>query len=165
MDTTSRYVTDLGDWDLPRAEELEFQLLQELIAKTQASALTAEILGEELYAVFFDGLRKIAGAVVNETIEYWLKGFTNGGDGKLPELCIEFPYLLHNEDVGALTLDYCVDNQDGTRTRLHRMDLPTALIECLERIEGRAGVTHKAPSVMAAALRSLAQQLEHATFA
>jgi hypothetical protein len=116
MDTTPRYVTDLGSWDLLRTEALEGRLLDELITKTRGKVLRPDVLGEELYSVFFDRLREIAGIVVNETIEYWLKGLTDGNDGAYPELCVEFPYLQHNESVDALTMDYCVDNQDGTRT-------------------------------------------------
>lgn len=73
------------------------------------------------------------------------------------------PYLLHNESVDALTMDYCVDNQDGTRTRLHRINLANALLEYLEKAQDRAGA-HKAPRVIATELRALAQQLENATF-
>jgi hypothetical protein len=82
MDLSPRYVTDLPSWELPRADEFEVRLLEELIASTRASTLKPETLGEELYAVFLDRLREIAGVVINETIEYWLKGFTNGLNGK-----------------------------------------------------------------------------------
>jgi len=88
MGTPSRYVTDLRGWELPRADELELQLLDELIKKTRGKALTPGVLGEELYSVFIDRLRVIAGASVNEAIEYWLKGL---GNGSHPELCAEFP--------------------------------------------------------------------------
>lgn len=164
MGTTSRYVTDLGSWELPRTDAFEERLLDELITKTRAEVLRPEVLGEELYGVFLDRLRKIAGVVVNETIEYWLKGLTDGRDGEYPELCVEFPYLQHNESVDALTMDYCVDNQDGTRTRLLRTDLRTALTRLVETMDEGTGVARTlAKVVMAAELRALAQQVESAT--
>jgi hypothetical protein len=163
MGMTSRYVTELGSWDLLRVEELEGRLLDELITKTRPEVLSPEVLGEELYGVFLARLREIAGVVVNETIEYWLKGLTDGHNGRYPELCLEFPYLQHNERVDALTIDYCVDNQDGTRTRLHRIDLRTALTGIVERIHEDTGVELTlAKVVVAAELRALAQQLESA---
>lgn len=165
MDLSPRYVTDLPSWELPRADEFEVRLLKELTASTRASALTPEILGEELYAVFLNRLREIAGVVVNETIEYWLRGLTNGLNGKHPELCVEFPYVLHNENVSALTMDYCVDNQDGTRTRLLRTDLPSALTEYLKRIQRGTYVGHTTSTVIAAELRALAQQIDDGTLA
>jgi hypothetical protein len=161
MGTTSRYVTDLKNWDLLRVEALEGRLLDELITKTHGKDLRPEVLGEELYSVFFDRLREIAGVVVNETIEYWLMGLTDGNDGRYPELCVEFPYLQHNESVDALTMDYCVDNHDGTRTRLHRTDLRTALTGLVERMHDEIGVKRMLRKVVVAAeLRALAQQLE-----
>jgi hypothetical protein len=164
MDTTSRYVTDLGSWELPRTDAFEERLLDELITKTRAEVLRPEVLGEELYSVFLDRLREIAGVVVNETIEYWLKGLTDGRDGAYPELCVEFPYLQHNDRVDALTMDYCVDNQDGTRTRLHRTNLRTALTGFVERMhEGTGAERTLVKVVVAAELRALAQQLESAT--
>lgn len=39
MDTTSRYVTDLGSWDLPGTDGFEERLLDELINKTRAEVL------------------------------------------------------------------------------------------------------------------------------
>lgn len=47
----------------------------------------------------------------------------------------EFPYLQHDESVDALTMDYCVANQDGTRMRLLRTNMRTALTELLERMD------------------------------
>jgi hypothetical protein len=92
------------------------------------------------------------------------EGLTDGNDGAYPELCVEFPYLQHNESVDALTMDYCVDNQDGTRTRLLRTDMRTALTELLERIDDDGtGLECRLAKVMAAELRALAQQVESAT--
>jgi hypothetical protein len=155
MGTTSYYVTDLGSWDLPCTEALEKRLLDELVTKTRGKALRPDVLGEELYGVFLARLRAIAGAVVNETIDYWLKGLADGNDGANPELCVEFPYLQHNESVDALTMDYCVHNQDGTRTRLHRIDMRTALTQLLDD-----GVDRRQAKVVAGELRALARQLE-----
>jgi hypothetical protein len=164
MGTTARYVTDLRNWDLLRAEGLEHRLLKELITKTRGKALRRDVLGEELYSVFLDRLRDIAAVVVNETIEYWLRGLTDGNDGAYPELCVEFPYLQHNERVDALTMDYCVDNQDGTRTRLLRTDMRTALMGLVERMhdEGTDVEPMLTKVVVAAELRALAEQLESA---
>lgn len=163
MNTKPRYVTDLRRWDLPRAEELEYRLLEELTPNMRVRLLRPELLGEELYAVFLARLRDIAGVVVNETIEYWLKGLTDGLNGEYPELCVEFPYLQHNDSVAALTIDYCVDNQDGTRTRLHRIELSATLAQLVEKIHERTGVVHKSTRIIAAELRALAEQLENAT--
>jgi hypothetical protein len=160
MGTTSRYVTDLISWNLPRVEALEERLLEELITKTRGKALRPEVLGEELYSAFLDRLREIAGVVVNETIEYWLKGLTDGLDGTFPELCVEFPYLQHKESVDALTMDYCVDNQDGTRTRLNRTNMRTALTRLMERNHEGTSVERRLAKVVGAELRALAQQLE-----
>jgi len=159
MDTGLRYVDDLGSWDLPRAEELESRLLEELTTNMRVRLLRPEILGEELYAVLFARLREIAAVVVNETISYWVKGLADGNDGASPELCVEFPYLQH-ESVEPLVVDYCVDNQDGTRTRLHRIDLSTALTDCVDRMEYRGREVSKITKAMATELRALAQQLE-----
>ncbi|WP_129646406.1 hypothetical protein [Peristeroidobacter agariperforans] len=126
-DGPSRYVTDLSGWELPRTQALEDQLLEELVTKTRGRAPTPEVLREELYGVFLSHLREIAGAAVDETIEYWLKGLAEGFNGTYPELCVEFSYLQHDECVDALTIDYCVDNQDGTRTRLHCTNVRTAM--------------------------------------
>jgi len=163
MDTPSRYVTDLRSWELPRAQALEDQLLEELITKTRGKALTPDVLGEELYGTFLDRLRDISSAVVNETIEYWLKGLTDGLNGSRPELCMEFPYLQRAESIDALTIDYCVDNQDGTRTRLHRISMRTALVRNVDRICEHAGVERRLTRVIAAELRALAHELESAT--
>lgn len=64
MDTTSRYVTDLGSWELPSTDSFEERLLDELISKIRAEVLRPEVLGEELYRIFLDRLREIAGVVV-----------------------------------------------------------------------------------------------------
>lgn len=117
-------------------------------------------MGEELYSVFIDRLRVIAGASVNEAIDYWLKGL---GNGSHPELCAEFPYLNQDESVDALTVDYCVDNEDGTRTRLNRINLGTALIDRIERTHEYTAVERRLIRTVATELRGLAQQLEIAT--
>jgi len=163
MGTPSRYVTDLRGWELPRADELELQLLDELIKKTRGKALTPEVLGEELYGVFIDRLRVIAGAYVNETIEYWLKGLGNAAVASHSELCAEFPYLNQEESVDALTVDYCVDNEDGTRTRLNRINLGTALIDRIERTHEYTAVERRLVRTVVTELRGLAQALERAT--
>lgn len=111
-----QYVTALKEWELPRLNDLEDKLLDDLVAKAPARYLNRERLGEELYGWFLDRLRELVQPAVNETIEYWLKGLADGNDGDSPQLCIEFPFLQRLENVEALTVAYCVDNQDGTRT-------------------------------------------------
>jgi hypothetical protein len=70
--------------------------------------------------------------MVNETIEYWLRGLADGNDGRFPELSVEFPYLERDEEVDALTVAYVIANEDGTRTELLR----TTLGQVLERALG-----------------------------
>jgi hypothetical protein len=153
------YVQDLKAWDLLRLEELEIKLVDELVAaKPRVTYFDREHLGEELHAHFLDRLRDLAGTAVIESIDYWMKGLADGHDGEFPELCFEFPYLQRYEDVDALTVAYCIDNEDGTRTELNRVTLERVLTELLKNdppacMKRRARVT-------AAKLRDLAERIE-----
>ena len=160
--THRQYVTALKEWELPRLDELEDKLLEDLVAKAPARYLNRERLGDELYGWFLDRLRELVQPAVNETIEYWLRGLADGNDGDSPELCIEFPYLKRAENVEALTLAYCIDNQDGTRTEILRVTLQEALEHALDAedtITSDASRRTKT-KVVAAELRALADRIE-----
>ncbi len=153
-----KYVEDLKAWDLPRLEELERKLVDELAGKVRTMYFDRDLFAEEFYPVFLDRLRELAGTAVFETIDYWMKGLADGNDGEFPELCFEFPHLQRYEDVDALTVAYCVENGDGSRTELNRVTLDGVLIPLLEndpparmRRRARATVTK---------LRDLAEKLE-----
>lgn len=163
VDVTHRqYVTALKEWELPRLNDLEDKLLDDLVAKAPARYLNRERLGEELYGWFLDRLRELVQPAVNETIEYWLRGLADGNNGDSPELCIEFPYLQRAENVEALTVAYCIDNQDGTRTEILRVTLQEALEHALDAedtITSDASRRTKT-KVIAAELRALADRIE-----
>lgn len=72
-------------------------------------------------------LRELAECAVNETLEYWLKGLSDGDNGSWPELCVELPYLEHGEVTEPLSLTYCVDSAHDTRIELNRTTLGTVL--------------------------------------
>ena len=154
----SKYIRNLKAWSLPRVEDLEDQLVDELAAKARAMYFDRALFAEEFYPVFVDRLREVAGTISNTVIDYWAKGYADGNDGQYPELCVEFPYLQQNEDVDPLTIAYLVDNEDLSRTELNRVSLDKVLIELLdndppEHVERRAMVT-------AAKLRELADKIE-----
>jgi hypothetical protein len=87
------YVQDLKTWDLPRLEDLERQLTDEFGPKARVVFLTKEREGDQLQSLFLERLRELAGTAVNEILEYWLKGLTDGCNGQFPELCVEVPFL------------------------------------------------------------------------
>ena len=154
-----KYVRDLKAWELPRLDDLEAKLVDELTARAPKVFGEREGVNEELYTLFFDRLREMAGAAVNEIIEYWLKGLADGNDGQFPEFCVEFPYLERNENTDSLTLAYCVDNEDGTRTELNRVTLERVLIRVTEeRASNATSCSHL--KVMACELRALAARLD-----
>lgn len=154
---TRRYVQDLKTWDLPRVEELERQLTEEFGPKARVVFLGSERSGGQLQGLFLERLREIAGVAVNEILEYWLKGLTDGHDGLYPELCVELPHLERGEDSPALTLTYCVDNEDGTRTELNRV----ALEKVFDRIlDGLAPLHPSRLEATARDLRAVARTLE-----
>ena len=153
-----QYVSDLKTWDLPRLEDLEERLTDEFAAKARVVFLDSERSGGQLHALFLERLREMAGAAVNEILEYWLKGLTDGCNGHFPELCVELPYLERSEGTDPLTLAYCVDNEDGSRTELNRVTLECVLERILE--EGVSAADPARIKIVARELRTLAQTLE-----
>jgi hypothetical protein len=154
-----KYVRDLKAWELPRLDDLEEKVVEELAVKARAIYVDRDGFSEELYTLLLDRLRELAGTAVNEIIEYWLKGLVDGNDGQFPEFCVEFPYLERNENADALTVAYCVDNEDGTRTELNRTTLERALMRLLER-ETAPDQAKRRVKVVACELRALAEKLE-----
>jgi hypothetical protein len=153
---------NLKDWELPALDELEENLVRDLARKKLAIYLDEETLGRELHTLIFDRVRKLAQTAVNEAITYWLQGLGDGNEAQFPELCVEFPYWeLHDENVEPLTIAYNVDNQDGTRTQLNRIDLAKALMRVVCS-EDRGASTAQRISVMAGELRNLANRLDSA---
>ena len=161
MRQPGKYVQDLPAWDLPRVEDLQDRLLEELSAKARRLLVNHEAFDEEVLAVFLARLREMAAATVNETIEYWLKGLADGNDGQFPEFCVEVPYLERGENTDSLTLAYCVDNEDGSRTELNRVTLERILLRAAE--ETRADDAHSCLKVVACELRLLAGRLDALT--
>jgi hypothetical protein len=154
-----KYVRDLKAWELPRLEDLEAKLVDELAVRASDLFGDREGFEERLRTLFFDPLCEMAGAAVNEIIEYWLKGLADGNDGQFPEFCVEFPYLERNENTDALTLAYCVDNEDGTRTELNRVTLERALMRVMEKnVAPMAGVSRL--KVVACELGALATRID-----
>jgi len=155
----NKYVTDLKAWELPRLADLEDDLVDQLLAELPPG-FDRERLGEDLYERFMARLRELAQTVVNETIEYWLKGLVDGNNGRHPELCVEVPYLERGEEVDALTVAYAVDNENGTRSELLRTTLSAVLFRCMQQ-RGPTNRDRRA-RVVAAELRSLAARIEGA---
>lgn len=155
-----QYVRDLKTWDLPRLEDLEERLIEEFAAKARVVFLDGERSGGgQLRALFLDRLRELAGTAVNEILEYWLKGLTDGWNGQFPQLCVELPFLERGEGTDPLALAYCVDNEDGSRTELNRVTL-TSVLERV--IDDPVSPADPARLRMAAGeLRALARTLEH----
>lgn len=153
-----QYVQDLKTWDLPRLEDLEERLIEEFAAKARVVFLDGERSGGQLRALFLDRLRELAGAAVNEILEYWLKGLTDGCNGRFPELCVELPFLERREGSDPLVLAYCVDNEDGSRTELNRVTLGSVLERILD--EGDSGADPARLRLVARHLRALAGTLE-----
>ena len=65
---------------------------------------------------------------------------------------------LRYEDVDALTVAYCVDNEDGTRTELNRVTLERVLMQLLEN--DPPACMKRRTRVTAAKLRDLAEKTE-----
>lgn len=155
----NRYVRDLVAWQLPRLEDLEDRIVEELATEARGILVKRAGFEEELYSLLLNRLRELAGTAVNETIEYWLKGLADGNDGQFPECSVEFPYLERNENTNSLTLAYCVDNEDGTRTELNRVTLERALMRAVEAQSAPGDATARL-KVVACELRVLAARLE-----
>jgi hypothetical protein len=144
-----RYVQDLKSWDLPRLEDLERRLTDEFGPKARVVFLGNEREGGQLQGLFLERLRELAGAAVNEILEYWLKGLNDGCNGQFPELCIELPFLERSEGQEPLMLAYCVDNDDGSRTELNRVTLDLVMRRILQQLPSPS------PSRLEAAARAL----------
>lgn len=154
-----QYVEDLREWELPRLDDLEDKLVDDLAAKARSLYFDRELFAEEFYPVFLDRLRELAGRTVNETIEYWLKSLADGHDGQFPELAVELPYLERSESTDALTVAYCVANEDGTRTELIRAPLERVLRRVIEDRDRPEDMDQRI-KVVACELRTLAAALE-----
>jgi hypothetical protein len=152
-------VLNLPDWELPHLDDLEWTLVESLVAQVRLKGTGSESLEDALHEVLHEHLLKLVERAVNETIEYWLKGLGDGNDGDWPELCIELPYLEHGEATEPLTLAYHVENADGTRTEINRTTLGAVLSRILEEPSPLVRQTDRARA-MAAELRQLAQRLE-----
>lgn len=156
------YVLNLAEWELPRSDDLEYALAEELAAKARRKELDAESLADAFHTCLHDRLPQLVESAVNETIEYWLKGLGDGNNGHWPELCVEFPYLEHREITDPLTLTYCVDNGDDTRTELNRTSLGAVMARFLDDPDPAARLRGRA-KVVADELRKLAQKFEELT--
>lgn len=153
------YVLNLQDWELQRLDDLEWPLVERLAEAARVRRLDAGSLEDALYDVVHASLVQFAETAVNETIEYWLKGLGDGNDGRWPELCVELPFLEHRETAEPLTLTYCVDNTDGTRTELNRTTLDAVISRLLDDADPPTSITGRA-KIVAFALRQLADRLE-----
>lgn len=151
------YVLNLPGWELPRVDDLEYALVEELAAKARRVAPGS--LKDAFHDLLHERLVSLVESAVNETIEYWLKGLGDGNNGRWPELCVELPYLERGEIANPLTLSYCVDNCDDTRTELNRTTLDAVIARFSEAVDLPARIPGRA-KVMAAKLRELAQTLE-----
>jgi hypothetical protein len=160
--TRVTYINDLKGWELPRSEDLEDQLLDELIAKARIPYFDRDRLGDEFQHRLIDGLRELVQSMVNETLEYWLKGLADGWDGQFEEVAVEFPYLERDENVDPLTVTYVVANEDGTRTELLRTTLGQVLDRCFESENSTAADRKPRARVIAAELRALAAKIDGA---
>lgn len=154
-----RYVLNLPDWELPRLDDLVWTLVEELGETAHRTRFRPEVLKDAFHDVLHGRIVEVAESTVNETIEYWLKGLADGNNGRWPELCVELPYLERRETTEPLTVAYCVDNADDTRTELNRTTLDAVISRLLENADPPTGVTGRA-KIVAFALRQLADRLE-----
>ncbi|MBS0377226.1 MAG: hypothetical protein JSS29_01970 [Proteobacteria bacterium] len=147
---------DLRTWDLPRLEDLEYRLTEEFEPRAQVVFFDRKE-GTLIRREFLQRLRELAGVAVNETLEYWLRGLTDGLNGRYPDLNVELPYLELGEEVDPLTLAYCVDNADGSRTELLRVSLK-AIVE--RATGGRTDVSGLRLRRLSIALGALARSVD-----
>lgn len=159
MNTPRRYVLNLPDWELPRLDDLEWALVERLAEAAQKTRFHPELLKDSLHDILHCRITKLAESTVNEAIEYWLKGLGDGNNGRWPELCVALPFLERRETTEPLTLAYCVDNADDTRTELNRTTLEAVVSRLFEEADPPASVAGRA-KIVAFALRQLAERLE-----
>lgn len=82
MNTPRRpYVLNLPEWELPRLDGLEFELVEELAAAARAKRIDRESLEDVFSELLHQRLLKFVEPAVNEAIEYWLKGLGDGNNG------------------------------------------------------------------------------------
>lgn len=149
----------LPEWELPRLDDIEYELIEKLAAIARRKGTESESLEDGFSFFLHRRLRKVVESAVNETIEYWLKGFGDGNNGNWPELCVELPYLEHGKKVDPLTLTYCVQSREDTRTELNRTTLEDVFLRVLEDVYLEDPVASRA-RVVAARLHELADRIE-----
>ncbi len=153
------HILDLPEWELPRLDDIEYELIEKLAAIARRKGTESESL-EDGFSFYLHGrLRKVVESAVNETIEYWLKGFGDGHNGDWPQLCVELPYLERGEKTEPLTLTYCVQSRQDTRTELNRTTLEDVLSRILEDVRPEDRLASRARTV-AARLHELADRIE-----
>jgi hypothetical protein len=159
MDTRpGKYVGDLKTWDLPRREDLEQKVVAEFADKARIVFLDRERSEGRLHTLFLNRLRELVSVAVNEVVEYWVKGLADGNDGQFPEFCVELPYLERGENTDSLTLAYCVDNEDGTRTELNRVTLEGVMERILDNVVSPPDLARL--EMVSGQLRALARTIE-----
>ena len=154
-----RYVLNLPDWDLPRLDGLEWKLVERLAENSRVRRLRSESLEDAFHDILHANLLELVESTVNEILEYWLKGLGDGNNGRWPELCVELPYLEPGENTDPLTMTYCVDHGDGTRTELNRTTLDAVMSRFFDGNQPAAHLRSRA-RMTAFALRQLAEKLE-----
>ena len=154
-----RYVLNLPEWELPRLDDMEWVLIERLADTARKRRFRPETLEDAFHDVLHAGLMELTESAVNEVIDYWLQGLGDGNNGTSPELCIDLPYLEHDQVADPLALAYCVDNGDGTRTELNRTTLGAVVSRLLDDTDPSPGLSSRA-KVVAFALRQLADRLE-----
>src|ERR1700722_2787616 len=154
-----KYISQLQEWELPRLDDRVYDLVNEIAANATVRYFDREVLGDKFYDLFLDRICELAQRGANEAIEYWLKGLADGNNGRFPAMCVEFPFVERREPIDPLSIAYCVDNEDGSRTELLRVPLAKVLERILEENEASADLLFRRRAV-AASLRKLAKTLE-----
>jgi hypothetical protein len=154
-----KYIKRLPDWELPRLEDRAYDLVDEIAANSAVRYFDREALGDKFYQLFLERICELAQLAANEAIEYWMKGLADGNNGRFPVMCVELPFLERSEPGDPLSIAYCVDNEDGSRTELLRVSLANAVERTLRENEASAELRRRRRAV-AASLRTLAQRLE-----
>jgi len=155
------YLVNLLEWDLPRLENLEWRLVERLAESVRVRRLGAESLEDVIRDILHDSIIELVESAANETLEYWLKGLGDGHNGRWPELCVELPYLEHDESSEPLTMVYSVDNGEGTRIELNRTTLEAVMSRFFDGSDLSARWSSRAKMVVFA-LRRLADKLDAA---
>jgi len=154
-----KYITRLPEWELPRLEDRAYDLVNEIATNATIRYFGREALGDKFYELFLDRICELAQLGANEAIEYWLKGLADGNNGRFPAMCVELPFLERREPIDPLSIAYCVDNEDGSRTELLRVPLAKVLDRALQENGASADLCLRRRAVVAS-LRKLARTLE-----